>query len=224
MQTVAKAADSIAIPPHWSSTFLSNESLSKVRTFLNADKSFTTEFTPRAGVEGPKAHSHGGFLATILDETMGSACWYNGLPVLAANLTVRYRKSVPLDGEYTCTAKIDRLETRRAMVSAKIMRGETVYCEATGVFVRVPIELLQQQPDMARMVEIVTSLKAGRSMHELIEMDKQNRRSWAPPEIEQSRAAQGAEGWQELADRGQKLVGDFLALAGDAVGDWIKRR
>lgn len=203
---------------------MSNESLSKVRTFINPDKSFTTEFTPRAGVEGPKAHSHGGFLATILDETMGSACWYNGLPVLAANLTVRYRKSVPLDGEYTCTAKIDRLETRRAMVSAKIMRGETVYCEATGVFVRVPIELLQQQPDMARMVEIVTSLKAGRSMHDLIEMDKQNRRSWAPPEIEKSRAVKGREGWEELAASGQKLVGDFLALAGDAVWGFIKNR
>ena len=224
MQTVAKAEESIAIPPHWSSTFLSNESLSKVRTFLNADKSFTTEFTPRAGVEGPKAHSHGGFLATILDETMGSACWYNGLPVLAANLTVRYRKSVPLDGEYTATARIDRLETRRAMVSAKIMRGETVYCEATGVFVRVPIELLQQQPDMARMVEIVTSLKAGRSMYDLIEMDKQNRRSWAPAEIEKSRATQSGDTWPDLAERGQKLISDFLALAGDAVGGWIKSK
>lgn|GEM_PF-1174975 len=224
MQALAPSTDSIAIPPHWSSTFLSNESLSKVRTFLNADKSFTTEFTPRAGVEGPKAHSHGGFLATILDETMGSACWYNGLPVLAANLMVRYRKSVPLDGEYIATAKIDRLETRRAMVSAKIMRGETVYCEATGVFVRVPIELLQQQPDMARMVEIVTSLKAGRSMHDLIEMDKQNRRSWAPPEIEKSRAAEASDSWQELATRGQKLVGDFLVLAGDIVGGWVKGR
>ncbi len=224
MQTAAAATDSIAIPPHWSSTFLSNESLSKVRTFLNADKSFTTQFTPRDGVEGTKAHSHGGFLATILDETMGSACWYNGLPVLAANLTVRYRKSVPLDGEYTCTAKIDRLETRRAMVSARIMRGETVFCEATGVFVRVPIELLQQQPDMARMVEIVTSLKAGRSMHDLIEMDKQNRRSWAPPEIEKSRAVQSGDDWAGLAERGQKLVGDFLALAVDAVGGFIKNR
>jgi acyl-coenzyme A thioesterase PaaI-like protein len=197
----------IAIPRHWSSTFLSNEALSDVRTYLHADKSFTTEFTPRAGVEGPKAHSHGGFLATILDETMGSACWYNGLPVLAANLTVRYRKSVPLDGQYTCEAKIDRLETRRAMVSARIYRGETVYCEATGVFVRVPIELLQQQPDMARMVEIVTSLKAGRTMAELIELDKTNRRSWSH---------KSEDGWEGLTSRGKKLVTDGIRLAEDS--------
>jgi acyl-coenzyme A thioesterase PaaI-like protein len=202
-------ADAIAIPAHWSSTFLSNESLSQVRTYLLADKSFVTEFIPRAGVEGPKAHSHGGFLATILDETMGSACWYNGLPVLAANLTVRYRRSVPLDGEYICTAKIDRLETKRAMVSAEIRRGETVYCQATGVFVRVPIELLQKQPDMARMVEIVTSIKAGRTLQDLIELDKNNRRSWAP--------AEQPDDWEAITARAGRLVSDVLTLASQAI-------
>jgi acyl-coenzyme A thioesterase PaaI-like protein len=204
----------ISIPKHWSSTFLNNEALSEVQTYLNTDKTFVTEFTPRAGVEGPKAHSHGGFLATILDETMGSACWYNGLPVLAANLTVRYRKSVPLDGEYICTAKIDRLETKRAMVSAEISRGETVYCQATGVFVRVPIELLQKQPDMARMVEIVTSIKAGRTLQDLIELDKNNRRSWAPPTAENS--------WNDVAKRSQRLLGDVLDLAGRTVGSFLR--
>lgn len=212
-----------AIPRHWSSTFLSNESLSAVQCYLNADKSFTTEFTPRAGVEGPKAHSHGGFLATILDETMGSACWYNGLPVLAANLSVRYRKSVPLDGEYICTARIDRLETRRAMVSADISRGETIFCEATGVFVRVPIELLEKQPDMARMVEIVTSLKAGRSLTDLIEFDKTNRRSWAPEKMVNA-AALPADDWQTLVQRAQDLARDAVVIAADSLGGFFKSR
>jgi acyl-coenzyme A thioesterase PaaI-like protein len=210
-------ADAIAIPKHWSSTFLSNDQLAAVQCHLHVDKSFTTTFTPRIGVEGPKAHSHGGFLATILDETMGSACWYNGLPVLAANLSVKYRKSVPLNGEYVCAAKIDRLETRRAMVSARIVRGETVFCEATGVFVRVPIELLKQQPDMARMVEIVSSIKDGRSLSELIELDKSNRRSWAP---ETSKDQE----WPEIAERGQKLVGDVFSLVTNSLGGWLRAR
>jgi acyl-coenzyme A thioesterase PaaI-like protein len=214
VSTTIRPAGAVSIPKHWSSTFLNNEALSEVQTYLNTDKTFVTEFTPRAGVEGPKAHSHGGFLATILDETMGSACWYNGLPVLAANLTVRYRKSVPLDGEYICTAKIDRLETKRAMVSAEISRGETVYCQATGVFVRVPIELLQKQPDMARMVEIVTSIKAGRTLQDLIELDKNNRRSWAPPTAENS--------WNDVAKRSQRLLGDVLDLAGRTVGSFLR--
>jgi len=199
-----------AIPRHWSSTFLNNDGLSSVQTYLGDDKSFTTVFTPRIAVEGPKAHSHGGFLATILDETMGSACWYNGLPVLAANLSVRYRKSVPLDGEYICTAKIDRLETRRAMVSAQIARDETVYCEATGVFVRVPIELLKKQPDMARMVEIVESIKEGRPIASLIELDK-SRRRWAFAEG-QVTTEKPEITWDNLRERAERLAADFWQI------------
>lgn len=200
-----------AIPRHWSSTFLNNDSLSQVETWLTDEKKFITQFTPRLGVEGPKAHSHGGFLATILDETMGSACWYNGLPVLAANLSVKYRKSVPLNGTYTCQAQIDRLETRRAMVSAQITQGETVFCEASGVFVRVPIELLKKQPDMARMVEIVESLKDGRSIQSLIELDK-TRRRWAFAENGGS-VAPKLKTWDDLRQRSERLIHDALELA-----------
>jgi acyl-coenzyme A thioesterase PaaI-like protein len=210
MQTASR----IAIPKHWSSTFLSNDKLAAVQCYLNSDQSFVTEFNPRLGAEGPTAHSHGGFLATILDETMGSACWYNGLPVLAANLSVKYRKSVPLNGEYLCTAKIDRLETRRAMVSAQITQSETVFCEATGVFVRVPIELLLKQPDMARMVEIVTSIKNGRSISDLIELDKTNRRSWAPLIADES--------WENLLGRSVKLGEDILRQATIALQSLIR--
>lgn len=206
----------IAIPRHWSSTFLNNKELTDVKTWLTEDKSFVTEFTPRLGVEGPKAHSHGGFLATILDETMGSSCWYNGLPVLAANLTVRYRKSVPLNATYTCTAKIDRLESKRAMVSGRITLGETVFCESTGVFVRVPIELLKKQPDMARMVEIVESLKDGRSIADLIELDK-TRRRWAFAEN-----ATAAENWDDIRNRGEKLASDFIRLATKSLQGFIR--
>ena len=218
MQTAGPTPETVAIPTHWSSTFLSNKTLSEVRMYLRDDKSFVTEFPPRPGAEGPKAHAHGGFLASILDETMGSACWYNGLPVLAANLSVRYRRSVPLAGHYLCEAKIDRLETRRAMVTARIYKDSTVYCEATGVFVRVPIELLKQQPDMARMVEIVESIKSGRSIHELIELDHARRAG------RQAAAANAPndDAWGELAERGQRLVRDILAQAAGAFSNLLK--
>lgn len=219
MQTSLVPAKSTEIPKHWSSTFLSNKTLVEVHMAVHADKGFSTEFTPRPGAEGPKAHAHGGFLATILDETMGSACWYHGLPVLAANLSVRYRRSVPLNGTYMCEAKIERLETRRAMVAARIYKDDVTYCEATGVFVRVPIELLKQQPDMARMVEVVESIKSGRSIEELIELDRARRaENQATTE-----ASPAGDDWQALAERGQKLAGDILSLAGDVVKGLFRR-
>ncbi|HMV37097.1 MAG TPA: PaaI family thioesterase [Turneriella sp.] len=219
MQTSLVPAKSTEIPKHWSSTFLSNKTLVEVHMAVHADKGFSTEFTPRPGAEGPKAHAHGGFLATILDETMGSACWYHGLPVLAANLSVRYRRSVPLNGTYMCEAKIERLETRRAMVAARIYKDDVTFCEATGVFVRVPIELLKQQPDMARMVEVVESIKSGQSIEQLIELDRVRRaENQATTE-----ASPAGDDWQALAERGQKLAGDILSLAGDVVKGLFRR-
>ena len=219
MQTSLVPAKSTEIPKHWSSTFLSNKTLVEVRMAVLPDKGFSTEFTPRPGAEGPKAHAHGGFLATILDETMGSACWYHGLPVLAANLSVRYRRSVPLNGTYMCEAKIERLETRRAMVAARIYKDDVTFCEATGVFVRVPIELLKQQPDMARMVEVVESIKSGQSIEQLIELDRVRRaENQATTE-----ASPAGDDWQALAERGQKLAGDILSLAGDVVKGLFRR-
>ena len=94
------------------------------------------------------------------------------------------------------------------MVSGKITQGDMTFCEATGVFVRVPIELLKKQPDMARMVEIVESLKDGRSIADLIELDK-TRRRWA---FAEGAAAEEPLTWDTLRQRGEKLVGDAWKL------------
>jgi hypothetical protein len=102
------------------------------------------------------------------------------------------------------------------MVNARIYKEDTLYCEATGVFVRVPIELLKQQPDMARMVEIVESIKSGRSIHELIELDRARRR------VRRAANAPNDDAWGELAERWQRLARDILAQAAGAFSNLLK--
>jgi hypothetical protein len=80
--------------------------------------------------------------------------------------------------------------------------------------VRVPIELLKQQPDMARMVEIVESIKSGRSIHELIELDRARRAS--------ATNAPNDDAWGELAERWQRLARDILAQAAGAFSNLLK--
>lgn len=206
----------IVIPKHWFSTLLSNRDFIDITCQLNADKSFAAQFTLTPKVEGPKGHSHGGFLATIMDEMMGGVCWYNGLPVLAAKLSVRYRKSVPLAGNYTCAAKIDRLETKRAMVAARIYQDDTTFCEATGVFVRVPVEFLRNEPDMARLVTIVDSLRAGRSLDELIALDRKKSGTFSVTTAENS-ASSSPMNWAMLAKRTQTWLTATRSLAEDAL-------
>lgn len=188
----------LVIPQHWHSPLLRNRALASVAMFYQPDKSLVAEFVPHAGAEGPRAYAHGGFLATVLDETMGYACWLNGLPVLAAQLAVRYRKSVPLDGSYRVHARIQRLEKKRAVVTAELVQQQNLFCEATGIFVRVPLSLLEQQPELAQLAEIVGHLGSGVALAELI----------ARSEVRQKP-------WSELEQRARYLATEALALVQD---------
>ena len=62
---------------------------------------------------GPPGCAHGGAIATVLDEAMGAAAWFNGHPVLAVNLNVDLKHSVPLDTEIEVTGWIERIEGRK---------------------------------------------------------------------------------------------------------------
>lgn len=169
-------ADRVLIPPHWSSKLLNQTVLSSLQTFFNNDKTLTVEFTPHAAAEGPKGHVHGGYLATILDETMGGTSWYNGLAGLAANLQVRYRKSVPLGNSYYSTGRLERLDKRRAYLKAHIYKDDVIYCEATAVFVRVPLDFLRREPEMAHAVRIIDYIESGMTIAELVKMDTDSHR------------------------------------------------
>src|SRR4051812_4632347 len=45
--------------------------------------------------EGPPGHAHGGSMAALLDETMGLAAWFAGHMVVAAKLTMDFKKMIP---------------------------------------------------------------------------------------------------------------------------------
>ena len=89
--------------------------------------------------QGPPGHVHGGALSAVLDEVMGIAGWVGGHPVLAAELNVQFRRSVPL---HTCMEfhgwieKVDgrKVHIRSVLVDAK---GER-YVDAQGLFMTLP--------------------------------------------------------------------------------------
>lgn len=88
--------------------------------------------------EGPIQHAHGGAIAAVLDEAMGSACWVQGHRVLAGTLTIRYRTSIPLDTVATVWTEIVRVEGRKVFTLGRLLGADGVlYTEAEGVFVRM---------------------------------------------------------------------------------------
>jgi len=90
------------------------------------------------GTEGPPMHAHGGSMAAVLDEVLGTACWVAGIPVLAGTLTVRYRKMLPLCRTVRAVATIVGQSGRSVRVEGRLYdEGDTTYTEAEAVYVVV---------------------------------------------------------------------------------------
>lgn len=87
-----------------------------------------------AAYEGPAGLVHGGILAAILDQMLGSAAEHSGHPGMTGTLTIRYRRGTPL-GKIRAEAGLDRVEGVKSIASGRILTSEGVTVEAEGVFI-----------------------------------------------------------------------------------------
>lgn len=102
------------------------------------------------GAEGPPGHAHGGSLAAVLDSVMGRSAWMSGHRALAAGLTIRYRRVVPLGTVVEAQASVVSVEGRKVRVSG-IIRGPDggVSTEGEGLYIELtPDQLVKVTLDM----------------------------------------------------------------------------
>lgn len=94
------------------------------------------------GAEGPPGHAHGGSMAAVLDEAMGFAAWVNGHPVVAATITIHFRKRLPLEKILYVECSVTEVEDRKVATRGKIYDPDTgvIFSEGEGTFVKQPIE------------------------------------------------------------------------------------
>lgn len=93
------------------------------------------------GAQGPPGHAHGGSMAAVLDEALGSACWVAGHAVVAAELNTSFKKMLPLGEVYTAEAWIDETDGRKIYPRGHIIDDQgVVYAEATGLFIEMKPE------------------------------------------------------------------------------------
>lgn len=120
--------------------------------------------------EGPPDHVHGGFTSAILDEVMGGAAWCNGYPVLAANINVSLRKSIPLNETFYCAGRAERIDTRRIYTAGQIIDAEgRLYTSATAVFIRIPEAILiRSNKRFARFAAFNSMRKNGHTVSEIM--------------------------------------------------------
>lgn len=84
--------------------------------------------------EGPAGLVHGGIIAAILDQVLGSAAENAGAPGMTGTLTMRYRRGTRL-GPIRAEARLDRVEGPKSFVTGTLSTDEGVCVEAEGIFI-----------------------------------------------------------------------------------------
>ena len=91
-------------------------------------RSAEATFKPRPEHQGYAGVTHGGIIATLLDEAMLKLCWELGIPAVTARLEVEIKKPVPVGEELRVRGWIVRDRGRAVEAEAEItnFRGEVV--------------------------------------------------------------------------------------------------
>jgi len=113
------------------------------RFFELEDGELLGVFRPRQGHQSYPGRLHGGISSAVLDETIGRAITiaHPGIWGVTAELTVRYRKPVPLTGEIRVLGRIVR-DTRRLFEGTGeiVLPDGSVAAEASGKYVKMRLE------------------------------------------------------------------------------------
>jgi uncharacterized protein (TIGR00369 family) len=87
---------------------------------------------------GPPAHSHGGIIATILDEAMGKVSKQHEIVALTSTMTVEYLKPVPLFKPLVVEGWQGRVRGREHVRLAEIRnRSGEVLARSRGKFIEI---------------------------------------------------------------------------------------
>lgn len=93
-------------------------------------------FTLGAAYEGPPGCVHGGIIAAVLDQVLGSAPARIGLPGMTAYLNTTYRRPTVLGQEHVCRSRVERVDGWKIFVRGDIRDAQDrVTAEAEALFV-----------------------------------------------------------------------------------------
>jgi acyl-coenzyme A thioesterase PaaI-like protein len=87
--------------------------------------------------EGPPHGVHGGWVAALFDEVLGSLQGLAEAPGVTGVLKVRYRHVTPVDEDLRFDAWVETQRDRRLLARATCRAGDTLTADAEGLFVRV---------------------------------------------------------------------------------------
>src|SRR5208337_266453 len=87
---------------------------------------------------GPPGHSHGGIIATILDEAMGKVNKLRHVVAVTSEMTVNYLKPVPLNKPLRVESREEKVQGRKHINVAEILnQKDEVLARSRGLFIAI---------------------------------------------------------------------------------------
>lgn len=87
--------------------------------------------------EGPPGNVHGGYIAAVFDELLGSTQGLSGAQGMTAYLHTDYRSPTPLHTDLDLLSWVDRREGRKIFVRGTITNGDQLTAECEGLFIEL---------------------------------------------------------------------------------------
>jgi len=101
--------------------------------------------------EGPPGHAHGGSIAALLDEAMGAAAWSAGHPVVAAEITIRFKQMVPIGSTNLIHAYVSSVKGRKVYTRGEVLNKDgQILGEGKGFFLKLQGERFTDMATKAR--------------------------------------------------------------------------
>ena len=101
--------------------------------------------------EGPPHGVHGGWVAALFDEVLGSAAGLAEQPGVTATLRIRYRHVTPIHEELRFEGWIHEQRGRRLVARASCHAGDTLTADAEGIFIEVDFDDVQERMMQRRL-------------------------------------------------------------------------
>jgi excisionase family DNA binding protein/uncharacterized protein (TIGR00369 family) len=115
-------------------------------------------FTPGRLSEGWAGATHGGILATLLDEVLAWTLFHHQIWAVTTRLAITYRRPAPIGAPLTASGRIVQDRGRLVEVAGEAREaGGAVVAEATATFVRVSAE---QRARLERIYGVGASTRA----------------------------------------------------------------
>jgi len=103
-----------------------------------------------AAYVGPPQCVHGGVIASLFDELLGSVNVANELGGMTGTLRVVYRAPTPIDATLRLEGWVEKVEGRKVFARGTLHHGESLCAEADGVFIQGSMQQLADRIPPAR--------------------------------------------------------------------------